>query len=55
MVHDRARTVRPCLEPVYRAMRMVTTFAPDMSSFAYYNMAGTEKTHLLPMCLTQLF
>jgi hypothetical protein len=28
---------------------------PDISSSAYHNMAGTEKTHLLPMCFTQLF
>jgi hypothetical protein len=54
-VHDRARIVRSCLEPIYRVVRMVKSFAPDMSSSAYHNMTGTEKPHLLTMCLTQHF
>jgi hypothetical protein len=28
---------------------------PDTSSLTYHNMDGTKKTHLLPMCLAQLF
>jgi hypothetical protein len=44
-VRDRAWTVRPCLEPIFRAVRMVTTFVPDMSSSAYHNIVGTEKPH----------
>jgi hypothetical protein len=55
MVCDRARTVRPCPQPNYHAVRMVTTFSTDMSSLTQHNMARTEKLHLLPMFLTQLF
>jgi hypothetical protein len=54
-VRDRARTVRPCPEPIYHAVRLLTAFSPDMSSLTYHNMVGTEKPHLSPMFLTQLF
>jgi hypothetical protein len=54
-VHDRARTVGPCRESIYHVVRMVTSFSPDISASTYHNMIGTEKPHLSPMFLTQLF
>jgi hypothetical protein len=53
LVRDCVRTVRPCLELTHHLAKMVVTVVLDMSPSAYQNMAG--ETHLLPMCLAQLF
>jgi hypothetical protein len=53
MVRDRVQTVRVCSESTYRLVKMAVMVVLDMSPPTYQNMAG--ETHLLPMCLAQLF
>jgi hypothetical protein len=55
MVRDSVQTIRSCLELICRREEVATTITPDMNSSAYRNMARTEQTHLLSMCLAQLF
>jgi hypothetical protein len=42
-------------EPVKFSVKTSAAVAPDMSSSVYHNMARIENSHLLPMCLAQLF
>jgi hypothetical protein len=46
---------RPCSELIHYIVKMTIAVVLDTSSFAYRNMARTEKTYLLPMCLSRLF
>lgn len=43
---------RPCSELIHYIVKMTVAVVLDTSSFAYRNMARTEKTYLLPMCLS---